>query len=68
MEILKLYKVISCSENRPMYVYDISIVSIADKRNFRLGEAKFSIVYHVGIIRENVTLLKKLSFIILCGK
>ena len=51
-----------------MYVYDISIVSIADKRNFRLGEAKFSIVYHVGIIRENVTLLKKLSFIILCGK
>ena len=51
-----------------MYVYDISIVSIADKRNFRLDEAKFSILYHVGITREAVTLLRKLRFIILCSK
>lgn len=68
MEILKLHKVIKCSENRSMYVYDISIVSIADKRNFRFDETKFSIVYYVGIIRETVPLLRKLRFIILCSK
>lgn len=68
MEILKLYKIIKCSENIPMYVYDISIVSIANKRNFRLDEAKFSIVYRVGIICETVTLLRKLRFITLCSK
>ena len=68
METLKLYKVIKFSENRPMYVYEILIVSITDKRNCRLDEAKFSIVYHVGIIRENVTFLRKLRFTILRSK
>jgi hypothetical protein len=51
-----------------MYVYDISIVSITDKWNFRFYEAKFSVVYHVGIIRETVTLLRKFKFVILCNK
>jgi hypothetical protein len=40
-----------------MYVCEISIVSAAGKRSFQFYEAKFSIMYHVGIIRENVALL-----------
>ena len=43
-----------CSENRPANICEILIVSIACKRNFRLYEAKFSVVYQVGIIRETV--------------
>jgi len=51
-----------------MYVYDISIFSVADKRNFRFDEAKFSKVYNVDIIHETVALFRKLRFIILCSK
>jgi hypothetical protein len=63
MEILKLYKVTKYSDIRPIYVYDISSVSIADKRNFRFDEAKFSVLYHVGIKSETVAFLRKLRFI-----